>query len=270
MQRIGLGGTRDRARPRRAFTVHRAYLERMPVRGPRRATGGDGAAGPGGAGRARARRRPRRLLLRAQHRAGGAAAGARLLRDPPPGGRRRRRADEPHGPGRRSGRRALDRRRRPRRGFLDPLPLSRGRTTSGRSRWTVELEACGTWWVAHTTGARSPGSGWRRKRRRSSAFEPHHRRLATDPESPFVQDAGGAAAARRPDRRRSGRGRCRRSGRRWTRKRVVADEDEFYAVLVGRRIRDRRRRLRELERSVAARPCEQHEAFRGAPREHRA
>ena len=72
-------------------------------------------------------------------------------------------------------------------GFLDPLPLVPGPHDFGPFRWTVELEACGTWWVASHDWCSFPGFRMDEEASPVSAFEPHHRRLATDPESPFVK-----------------------------------------------------------------------------------
>ena len=72
-------------------------------------------------------------------------------------------------------------------GFLDPLPLVPGPHDFGPFRWTVELEPCGTWWVAAHDWCSFPGFRMEEEASPVSAFEPHHRRLATDPESPFVK-----------------------------------------------------------------------------------
>jgi N-hydroxyarylamine O-acetyltransferase len=72
-------------------------------------------------------------------------------------------------------------------GFLDPIPLVPGSVDVGPFTWTVELETCGTWWIgAHEWVT---FSGFRMDEEPSAVadFEPHHRRLATDPESSFVK-----------------------------------------------------------------------------------
>ena len=140
-------------------------------------------------------------------------------------------------------------------GFLDPLPLVPGPHDFGPFRWTVELEACGTWWVASHDWCSFPGFRMERgsvagERVRAASPSSRHR-----PRVAVRQDAGGAAAACGPDRRRSARGPCRSSGRGWTSKRVVADEAEFYAVLRGEFGVTRR------DPRLWAQACVQHEAF---------
>jgi N-hydroxyarylamine O-acetyltransferase len=73
-------------------------------------------------------------------------------------------------------------------GFLDPLPLREGRHAGpGPFAWTLAREPEGTWWLGqHEWGS---VSGFRMQPDPSphAAFEPHHRRLSTDPASSFVQ-----------------------------------------------------------------------------------
>jgi N-hydroxyarylamine O-acetyltransferase len=86
------------------------------------------------------------------------------------------------------------------------------------------------------------------------AFEPHHRRLATDPESPFVK----TLVVQRPrvDRIDTLRARTFSSvGPDVNAKRVVADEAEFYAVLEGELGITRR------DNRLWAQACVQHEEF---------
>jgi N-hydroxyarylamine O-acetyltransferase len=65
-----------------------------------------------------------------------------------------------------------------------------------------------------------------------SAFEPHHRRLATDPESSFVKTL--VVQRPHPDRITTLRARTLSVvGPAHASKHVVADEAEFYAVLAG-------------------------------------
>ena len=146
-------------------------------------------------------------------------------------------------------------------GFLDPLPLVPGPHDFGPFRWTVELEPCGTWWVAAHDWCSFPGFRMDEEASPVSAFEPHHRRLATDPESPFVK----TLVVQRPrvDRITTLRARTLSVvGPDVDSKRVVADEAEFYAVLVGEfgvTRRDPRlwaRPARSTRRSWRAKPCE--------------
>lgn len=72
-------------------------------------------------------------------------------------------------------------------GFLDPLPLHEGAHTIGAFTYTLTREPAGTWWMGqHEWGS---VSGFRMAAEPSpvAAFEPHHRRLSTDPGSSFVQ-----------------------------------------------------------------------------------
>jgi N-hydroxyarylamine O-acetyltransferase len=73
-------------------------------------------------------------------------------------------------------------------GFLDPLPLRGGRHAGpGPFAWTLAREPEGPWWLGqHEWGS---VSGFRMQPDPSphAAFEPHHRRLSTDPASSFVQ-----------------------------------------------------------------------------------
>src|SRR4051812_10311176 len=72
-------------------------------------------------------------------------------------------------------------------GFLEPLPLREGRYEQGPLSYTLAREPGGSWWMGqHEWGS---VSGFRMAEEESpvSAFDPHHRRLATDPRSSFVQ-----------------------------------------------------------------------------------
>jgi N-hydroxyarylamine O-acetyltransferase len=73
-------------------------------------------------------------------------------------------------------------------GFLDPVPLREGRHAGLEPfAWTLSLEPAGTWWLGqHEWGSIS---GFRMQPEPSphDAFAPHHRRLATDRASSFVQ-----------------------------------------------------------------------------------
>jgi N-hydroxyarylamine O-acetyltransferase len=139
-------------------------------------------------------------------------------------------------------------------GFVDPIPLRPGTVSVGPFDWRVELEECGTWWVASHDWCSFSGFRMEEETSAVAAFEPHHRRLATDPESSFVKTL--VVQRPHPDRIDTLRARTFSSvGPNGTVKRVVADETEFYAVLrdaFGITRRDPR---------LWAFACEQHEAF---------
>ena len=85
-------------------------------------------------------------------------------------------------------------------GFLEPLPFRAGRYVVGPFAYTLEREGAGTWWMGqHEWGS---VNGFRMQEDASpvSAFEAHHRRLATDPESNFVKTLVVQKPAGRPDR----------------------------------------------------------------------
>jgi N-hydroxyarylamine O-acetyltransferase len=72
-------------------------------------------------------------------------------------------------------------------GFVEPLPFREGSTTLGPFAYTVTREEAGTWWVGMHEW--TSFSGFRMTEAESvvADFDPHHRRLATDPESSFVK-----------------------------------------------------------------------------------
>jgi N-hydroxyarylamine O-acetyltransferase len=116
-------------------------------------------------------------------------------------------------------------------GFVDPLPLRAGRHRGpGPLSWTLERESGGTWWMGqHEWGS---VSGFRMDAEPSphAAFEPHHVRLATDPESSFVR----TLVIQRPTDDRIVTLRSRtlsEKGPAVHAKRVLEDADEFAAVL---------------------------------------
>jgi N-hydroxyarylamine O-acetyltransferase len=72
-------------------------------------------------------------------------------------------------------------------GFLDPLPLREGRHVAGPFTYTLTREPAGTWWMGqHEWGS---VGGFRMAEGQSpvAAFEPHHRRLSSDPASSFLR-----------------------------------------------------------------------------------
>jgi N-hydroxyarylamine O-acetyltransferase len=142
-------------------------------------------------------------------------------------------------------------------GFLDPLVLREGSYVIGPFTYTLALEPAGTWWMGqHEWGS---VNGFRMSAEESSvaAFEPHHRRLATDPESSFVK----TLVCQKPleDRIVTLRSRTLSAvGPSVDSKHVVAGREEFAAIL-----RDEfgivvsADRVARLWRSA----CAQHEAF---------
>ena len=143
-------------------------------------------------------------------------------------------------------------------GFLDPLPFREGAYEIGPFTYTLAREAGGSWWMGqHEWGS---VSGFRMTEEESpvSAFEVHHRRLATDPESSFVQTLVVQQPRERPDRRRCARGRSRRSGRRSTTSAswpIATSSPRSCATSSGSRVGGAR-----LER-LWAQAVAQHEAF---------
>jgi N-hydroxyarylamine O-acetyltransferase len=72
-------------------------------------------------------------------------------------------------------------------GFVEPLPFREGRFSIGPLTYTLQREPGGSWWMGqHEWGS---FAGFRMVEEESpvSAFQVHHRRLATDPASSFVQ-----------------------------------------------------------------------------------
>jgi N-hydroxyarylamine O-acetyltransferase len=115
-------------------------------------------------------------------------------------------------------------------GFMEPIPLEPGTVSVGPFVWTLEHEPCGTWWIGGHEWNTFPGFRMDEDPSPVSAFEPHHRRLATDPESPFVK----TLVVQRPavDRITTLRARTLSVvGPGVGSKRVVSDEGEFWDVL---------------------------------------
>ncbi len=115
-------------------------------------------------------------------------------------------------------------------GFVDPIPLEPGPQVVGPFTWTVELETCGTWWIAGHEWNTFPGFRMEEDPSPVSAFAAHHRRLATDPASPFVR----TLVVQKPGVDRIDTLRARTLsvvGPGVSSKRVVADSDEFFSVL---------------------------------------
>ena len=142
-------------------------------------------------------------------------------------------------------------------GFLDPLPLREGSYEIGPFTWSLTSESAGTWWLTHHEWGSF--SGFRMSPDASPVvdFEPHHRRLATDPASSFVQ----TLVVQKPmaDRLVTLRARTLSSvGPSVVAKQVVANVGEFASTLssaFGISVsRDRLDRLWD-------QACAQHEAF---------
>jgi N-hydroxyarylamine O-acetyltransferase len=115
-------------------------------------------------------------------------------------------------------------------GFIEPLPFREGRRSIGPLSYSVAREPGGSWWIGqHEWGS---FSGFRMVEEESSVstFEVHHRRLATDPTSSFVQTL--VVQQPREDRIVTLRARTVSSvGPAVDSKRVVADREELAAVL---------------------------------------
>ena len=141
-------------------------------------------------------------------------------------------------------------------GFLDPLPLREGTYPIGPFTWTLERETAGTWWLAHHEWGSF--SGFRMASEASPVidFEPHHRRLATDPGVLVRADAGRPEAAGGPDHTLRART-LSAVGPAVDTKHVVADVDEFESTLAGLDFVVSGERLTRLWDAA----CAQHEAF---------
>jgi N-hydroxyarylamine O-acetyltransferase len=115
-------------------------------------------------------------------------------------------------------------------GFIEPLPFREGRCSIGPLSYSLEREPGGSWWIGqHEWGS---FSGFRMVEEESpvSAFEVHHRRLASDPASSFVQTL--VVQQPREDRIVTLRARTLSSvGPSIDEKRVVGSRDELAAVL---------------------------------------
>ena len=72
-------------------------------------------------------------------------------------------------------------------GYLDPLAFREGATTIGPFTYTLEREAGGSWWIGQHEWSSFSGFRMTEEAVPLAAFDPHHRRMATDPESSFVK-----------------------------------------------------------------------------------
>jgi N-hydroxyarylamine O-acetyltransferase len=115
-------------------------------------------------------------------------------------------------------------------GFVEPLPFREGRFELGPLAWTIAREPGGSWWIGQHEWGSFDGFRMTEEESPASAFEVHHRRLATDPSSSFVQKL--VVQQPREDRIVTLRARTLSSvGPSIDDKRVVADRDELAAVL---------------------------------------
>jgi N-hydroxyarylamine O-acetyltransferase len=115
-------------------------------------------------------------------------------------------------------------------GFLDPLPFREGTYEIGPFSYGLTDEGDGHWWMSHHEWGSFPGFRMSLGPSVVSDFEPHHRRLATSPESSFVK----TLVVQKPqaDRITTLRSRTLSSiGPNVDTKHVVADIDEFTATL---------------------------------------
>jgi N-hydroxyarylamine O-acetyltransferase len=72
-------------------------------------------------------------------------------------------------------------------GFNEPLPFREGSTEIGPFTFTVSREEAGTWWVGMHQWTSFRGFRMTEEESAVADFDPHHERLAKDPESPFVK-----------------------------------------------------------------------------------
>lgn len=142
-------------------------------------------------------------------------------------------------------------------GYLDPLPFREGATTIGPFTYTLEREDGGAWWMGQHEWSSFRGFRMTEAAVPVSAFDGHHRRLATDPASSFVQ----TLVVQKPlvDRIVTLRARTLSSvGPSVGSKRVLESREEFVEVLSG--VFGITVSGERLER-LWAKATEQHEAF---------
>jgi N-hydroxyarylamine O-acetyltransferase len=75
-------------------------------------------------------------------------------------------------------------------GPIEPLPIAPGRHPAAASsplEWTIEAQPDGGWWFAEHPFGSMPGFRMAAPVVELSAFDPHHRRLSTEPDSNFVR-----------------------------------------------------------------------------------
>ena len=141
-------------------------------------------------------------------------------------------------------------------GFVDPLPLREGAHAVGPFTYTLTREPEGTWWMGQHEWGSIGGFRMAPDPSPVAAFEPHHRRLSTDPESSFVKTL--VVQRPLPDRIVSLRSRTLSEvGPAVDSRRVLADAAEFAEVLAGFGLRLDAARLDRLWAAA----CAQHDAF---------
>jgi N-hydroxyarylamine O-acetyltransferase len=116
-------------------------------------------------------------------------------------------------------------------GWVEPLPLEPGAHTLGPFTWTVS-PVPGGWWIDQHAWGSTPGFFIAAAPAAYADFEPHHRRLSTDPESHFVQ----TLVVQQPHADRIVTLRARTLsvvGPGVDERHVCADADDFAAVLAG-------------------------------------
>jgi N-hydroxyarylamine O-acetyltransferase len=72
-------------------------------------------------------------------------------------------------------------------GFFEPLPLCAGAHTVGSFTYTLREEPGGTWWLGQHQWGSVPGFRMASEPSSVADFEPHHQRLAHDPDASFVR-----------------------------------------------------------------------------------
>jgi N-hydroxyarylamine O-acetyltransferase len=115
-------------------------------------------------------------------------------------------------------------------GFLAPLPLVPGTYARGPLSWTVERDGSDGWWVQQHIWGSTPGFRFGDEVVDAARFGAHHERLATAPESSFVQ----TLVVQKPldDRVVTLRARTlSEKGPEVDAKGVIEDEDAFAATL---------------------------------------
>jgi N-hydroxyarylamine O-acetyltransferase len=72
-------------------------------------------------------------------------------------------------------------------GFVEPLPFREGTTQIGPFTYTATREDGGSWWVGMHEWTSFRGFRMAEEESSLADFDPHHHRLANDPESSFVK-----------------------------------------------------------------------------------
>jgi N-hydroxyarylamine O-acetyltransferase len=115
-------------------------------------------------------------------------------------------------------------------GFLAPLPLVPGTYERGPLTWAVERDGSDGWWIQQHMWGSTPGFRFGDEVVELAAFAPHHARLATSPDSSFLQ----TLVVQKPLEDRVVTLRARtlsEKGPEVDAKRVLEDKDAFAATL---------------------------------------